>query len=183
MLNVPNIITLTRIGLVPIMGFFLYSGAYRIALPIFAVVALTDFADGYIARRFDLRSRFGATLDPVADKLSMFIATVLLAWHGLVPVWFAIAVVARDLVIVFGALAYRAVLGRVQIAPTRLSKLNTVLEFAVLLLVMGNAAGWIATGGWMHSVFLLVFATIVGSGVQYVWLWGRKALAERRSRA
>ena len=180
MLNVPNLITLARIGLVPIMGFFLYHGAYRIALPIFAIVALTDFADGYIARRFNLRSRFGATLDPIADKLSMFIATVLLAWQGLVPVWFAIAVVARDLVIVFGVLAYRAAVGHVQIAPTWLSKLNTVLEFAVLLLVMADAAGWLTTGAWMGVLFLLVFTTVFASGAQYVWLWGRKAVAEKR---
>ena len=180
MLNAPNLITLARIGLVPIMGFFLYHGAYRIALPIFAIVALTDFADGYIARRFNLRSRFGATIDPIADKLSMFIATVLLAWQGLAPVWFAIAVVARDLVIVFGVLAYRAAVGPVQIAPTWLSKLNTVLEFAVLLLVMADAAGWLTTGAWMDVLFLLVFTTVFASGAQYVWLWGRKAVAEKR---
>ncbi|MGZ5148093.1 MAG: CDP-alcohol phosphatidyltransferase family protein, partial [Burkholderiales bacterium] len=93
MFNVPNVITLARIALVPMMAFYLLNERYSIALPTFAVVALTDFADGYIARRFHLASRLGATLDPIADKLAMFIATVLLAWHGLLPLWLAIAVV------------------------------------------------------------------------------------------
>ena len=71
--------------------------------------------------------------------------------------------------------------GRLHIAPTPLSKINTFIEFTVLLLVMAAAAGWIETGAWMPTVFLVVFTTVVASGVQYVWLWGRKALAGRRT--
>jgi cardiolipin synthase (CMP-forming) len=182
MFNVPNIITLARIGLIPVMAYYLLSEAYRIALPIFLIVALSDLADGYIARRFKLASRVGATLDPIADKLSMLVATLLLAWQALLPIWLAIAIVARDTVIVLGALAYRLMLGPVEIAPTRLSKVNTAIEFTVLLLVMAAAAGWVDAGAWMATVFMVVFATVVASGAQYVWLWGRKALSERRAR-
>lgn len=178
MLNVPNAITLARIALVPVMAYFLFNEAYEIALPLFAVVALTDFADGYIARRLKLASAFGARLDPIADKLSMFVATVLLAWHALLPLWLAVAIVARDIVIVLGVIAYRAAVGQVTMAPTRLSKLNTVLEFMLLLLVMAIGAAWLAGGAWMSAAFVIVFTTVVGSGVQYVWLWGRKAFDE-----
>jgi cardiolipin synthase len=180
MLELPNIITLVRIGLVPIMAYYLVIETYRIALPIFLIVALSDLADGYIARKFKLASRLGATLDPIADKLSMLVATFLLAWQGLLPIWLAIAIVARDIVIVLGALAYRVALGHVEIAPTRLSKINTAIEFTVLLLVMAAAAAWIEIGAWMPTVFMVVFAMVVASGAQYVWLWGRKALSERR---
>ena len=182
MLNVPNILTLVRLGLVPVVGYYLAVAAYEIALPIFLVAALTDLADGYIARRFKLTSRLGATLDPIADKLSMLVATVLLTVQALMPLWLGIAIIARDIVIVVGALAYRAVRGHVKIAPTWLSKINTFLEFTVLLLVMAAAAGWIDTEPWLQSVFLIVFVTVVASGGQYVWLWGRKAVAERQSR-
>jgi cardiolipin synthase (CMP-forming) len=181
MLELPNIITLVRIGLVPIMAYYLVIETYRIALPIFLIVALSDLADGYIARKFKLASRLGATLDPIADKLSMLVATLLLAWQALLPIWLAIAIVARDTVIVLGALAYRLMLGRVEIAPTRLSKLNTAIEFTVLLLVMAAAAGWFDAGAWTAAVFMVVFATVIASGAQYVWLWGRKALSERRA--
>ena len=179
--NVPNVITLIRLGLVPVMAYYLADEAYEIALPIFLVAALSDLADGYIARRFKIVSKLGATLDPIADKLNMLVATVLLAWHMLLPLWLAIAIVTRDIVIVVGALAYRLVRGPVKIAPTWLSKVNTFIEFTVLLLVMAAGAGWIETDAWMPTVFLVVFTTVVASGVQYVWLWGRKALAGRRT--
>jgi len=182
MLNVPNVITLIRLGLVPAMAYYLVDEAYQIALPIFLAAALSDLADGYIARRFKLVSTFGATLDPIADKLSMLVATVLLAWQTLLPLWLAVAIVARDVIIVVGAIAFLLARGHLRIAPTRLSKVNTFIEFAVLLLVMAAAANWIETGAWMPTLFLVVFITVVASGVQYVWLWGRKAVIERRAR-
>ena len=180
-LNVPNIITLIRLGLVPAMAYYLTDEAYEIALPIFLVAALSDLADGYIARKFKLVSTFGATLDPIADKLSMLVATVLLAWQTLLPIWLAVAIVARDIIIVVGAVAFILVRGRLDIAPTRLSKINTFFEFAVLLLVMASTAGWIETGRWMPTVFLIVLLTVVASGAQYLWLWGRKAVTGRRT--
>jgi len=181
MLNVPNIITLIRLGLVPAMAYYLADEAYEIALPIFLVAALSDLADGYIARRFKLVSTFGATLDPIADKLSMLVATVLLAWQSLLPIWLAVAIVARDIVIVVGAIAFILVRGHLDIAPTRLSKINTAIEFAVLLVVMATAAGWIEAGAWMPIVFVIALTTVVASGAQYVWLWGRKAVTGRRT--
>ncbi|MEP7206218.1 MAG: CDP-alcohol phosphatidyltransferase family protein [Casimicrobiaceae bacterium] len=182
MCNIPNILTIVRLLLVPVIGLALVEQAYRIALALFLVAALTDLADGYIARRFGLVSRLGATLDPIADKLNMLVATVLLAWQDLLPLPLAIAIVARDAVIVTGALAYRAAVGNVQIAPTFLSKLNTFLEFGLLLLVMARAAGWLQ-GTWLPVLYAIVFLTVAASGVQYVWLWGRKAIAERRHRS
>jgi len=180
--NLPNAITLLRLGLVPVMAFFAASGAYAIALPIFLVAAVSDLADGYIARRLKVVSSLGALLDPVADKLSMFVATVVLAWQDLLPIWLAAAIIGRDIVIVVGAIAYRLARGRLQIKPTRLSKVNTFLEFAVLLLVMAIAAGWIDTGMWIRILFAIVFGTVLASGTQYVWLWGRKAMAQPRTR-
>ncbi len=178
--HVPNLLSLLRLALVPVMGWFVVASRYDIALPIFLAAALTDLADGYIARRFGVTSRLGAMLDPIADKLNMLVATVLLAGAALLPLWLAVAIVLRDVIIVAGALAYRAARGHLQIAPTWLSKLNTVFEFAVLLLVMAIGAGWVRSGPWLIAVFLLVLGTVIGSGVQYVWLWGRKALAEGR---
>jgi cardiolipin synthase (CMP-forming) len=92
MLNVPNIITLVRLGLIPIIAYYLVAEAFGIALLTFLVAALTDLADGYIARRFKLTSPLGATLDPIVDKLKFLIATVLLTWQGLMPIWLAIAI-------------------------------------------------------------------------------------------
>jgi cardiolipin synthase len=180
MLNIPNVITLVRLALVPVTGWLLWSGVYGPALLVFLSAAISDFLDGVIARRFDLRSRFGAALDPVADKLNMFVATVLLAWQGLLPLWLAVAIVLRDVVIVTGAVAYRVALGHVEIAPTMLSKVNTFIEFGVLITVMASAAGWVDASRSLPAVFVLVFATVVASGTQYVWVWGRKAARDSR---
>lgn len=61
-----------------------------------------------------------------------------------------------------------------------LSKVNTFIEFGVLLAVMANAAGWIGVSAALRALFVLVFVTVVASGAQYVWLWGRKAARESR---
>ncbi len=167
MLSVPNIITLARLALIPVVAYFLVARAYGLALPTFLIAALTDFADGYVARRFKLVSRLGATLDPIADKLNVLVVTVLLAWQELLPLWLAIAIVTRDIVIAGGALAYRVALGHVEIAPTALSKLNTLIEFATLLLAMALGANWVDGGSWMATLFLICLATVVASGAQY----------------
>ena len=180
-MTIPNFITLVRLALVPVMGYFLVVGEYGTALIVFLAAAVSDLLDGFIARAFNTTSRLGATLDPIADKLSMFVATVLLTIAKLIPLWFAVAIVVRDVVIVSGALVYRALLGHIEIRPTYLSKVNTVLEFGVLLLVMATGADWIDIGAWLPVVLTIVFATVLASGVQYVWLWGRKAIEESRS--
>ena len=182
-MTIPNLITLVRLALVPVMGYFLLAGQYGIAVMVFLAAAISDLLDGFIARRFHATSKLGATLDPVADKLNMFAATVLLALVSLLPLWLAVAIVARDVIIVAGALAYRALVGRIEMTPTFLSKLNTALEFGVLLLVMAKGAEWIDTGAWLPVVFTIVFATVLASGLQYVWVWGRKAVQERRVRS
>jgi cardiolipin synthase len=174
--NLPNLITLLRLVLVPVMAFCLGAGAYAAAAVVFLVAALSDFADGYIARRFAMVSKLGAFLDPIADKLNMLFATVLLAWEWVIPLWLAAAIIGRDVVIVGGALAWRHFRGELTVKPTSLSKANTVLEFAVLVLVMAVAAGWLAPGAWLEILFVVLLATVVASGVQYVWLWGRAAI-------
>jgi cardiolipin synthase len=179
-MTLPNVITLARIALIPVVAYALATHAYRVALPIFLIAALSDAADGYIARRFAMTSRLGAALDPIADKLNMLAATVLLAWQGLLPMWLAAAIIARDVVIVAGAVAYRTALGHLDVAPTRLSKLNTVIEFVLLLVVMASAARWIDAADVLPFAFAITGASVVASGVQYVWLWGRKALREVR---
>ena len=182
MLHVPNLITLLRLALVPVLAWLLLEERYAAALLVFTAAAVSDALDGLIARRYGIASTFGATLDPVADKLAMLVATVLLAWHGLLPLWLAVAIVVRDVVIVGGVIAYRVLIGRIEMAPTRLSKWNTTLEFAALLLAMAIAAGWIPEGVWLGALFVVVGVTVVLSGAQYVWIGGHKAAAAHQRR-
>jgi len=178
--NVPNLITFLRLGLVPLMAWCALTGAYAAAATMFLVAALSDLADGYIARRYGMVSRLGALLDPIADKLNMFVATVVLASSGHVPIWLAAAIIARDVAIVFGILAYRVRGKKFEMKPSRLSKLNTFMEFAVLTLVLASAARWIDVDAWLPLLFRIVLVTVIASAVHYTWLWLDGRLKMRR---
>lgn len=179
---VPNAITVVRGLLIPVIGALLVDQRYTEGFWMLLASALSDLVDGQIARRFNARTRFGAIADPVADKLTMLTVTLALAWQGLLPVWLATAIVLRDVVIVGGAVAYQRLFGHVEMAPTWLSKLNTVLEFIMLAAVIADAAALLDDRSMLPVLFAAVFASVVASGVQYVWIWGRRALAALRTR-
>jgi cardiolipin synthase len=179
--NVPTTITIVRLLLAPAVGWFVLRGDYAAASALFVAAALSDLLDGAIARRWALVSEFGARLDALANKLLMLIAALALAWQGLLPLWLVAAIVARDLVVLAGAVAYRIAAGQVEMAPSLLSKLNTALECAVLAAVLFDAARFVDFSPWLPGLFAAVFLTIVLSGAHYVWVWSRKAVAARRA--
>ncbi|MBI4987843.1 MAG: CDP-alcohol phosphatidyltransferase family protein [Rhodocyclales bacterium] len=180
MFTLPNFITIGRVLLIPVVAFLLLDHDYRLAFAVFLVAAVGDWVDGFIARRFNQMSQLGAVLDPVADKMTMMIVAILMAAQGLLPIWLAVVIVMRDAIIVAGAVAYRFVVGRIELAPTRLSKANTLLEFGVLALAMAQAGQLVMADAWLMPLFLLVFASVLVSGAHYVWLWRRKAIEDGR---
>jgi cardiolipin synthase len=182
MRHVPNALTLLRFLLIPVLVVVLSQRSYGATVAVFFVSALSDFADGVIARRWNARTRFGAIADPLADKLTMLTVTLTLAAQGLLPLWLVAAIVVRDAVIVGGGLAYHYMVGRYDMAPTLLSKLNTALEFLTLAAVLGSAAGIAGTGAATPALFALLMATILASGTQYVWVWGRRAITHYAGR-
>jgi cardiolipin synthase len=179
-LNIPTIITSLRLLLAPVVALLIADGEHAGALAVFTVAAVSDLLDGTIARRFGLVSELGARLDAIADKTLMLAAAGTLAWCALLPLWLAVAIVGRDLIVLSGAIAYRITVGHVEMAPSMLSKLNTALEFAVVVAVLADAAGMVGLSDWLPWLFAGVFATIVLSGAHYVWVWSRKAASARR---
>lgn len=180
MINLPNGLTLLRFALVPAIAAQLLQGEYGVACALFIVAGLSDLADGMIARHWNQRTRFGAVADPLADKLTMLTVTVLLTvQHGL-PWWFAAAVVLRDALIVAGALAYHLLIGPVEMAPSRISKLNTALEGSLLVAVMAVRAGYVPDGVWLQALLVTTLVTIALSGGHYVLVWSRKATQSQR---
>ncbi len=155
---------------------------YMTTLVLFAVAAASDAADGFLARQFGWQTTVGGILDPAADKLMLASVFVTLAILKLAPVWLSALVVARDVVIVLGAAAYRAFLGPVEARPSVVSKLNTLCQIVFILSVLGREQ--LALPPPWVAVFLgaLTFATVVISGIDYVWRYGRLALGEVRSR-
>jgi len=180
-LNVANTITLLRFALVPALALQLIRAEYGSAFVLFIVSAVSDLADGIVARRWNQATRFGAVADPLADKLTMLTVTGLLTIQHALPWWFALAVVLRDGLIVGGALAYHFCIGPVEMAPSRISKLNTAMEFLLLLAVLAIQAGHVPDGLWLQLLLFGTLATIVWSGGHYVLLWGQRAAQARRS--
>lgn len=176
---IPNIICVVRIVLVVPIAWSLLDGRYGLALLLIWIAGLSDALDGYLARRFDWRTRLGGLLDPAADKLLMFAVFVILTWMGWVPVWFTAIVIGRDLIIVGGTVVYALRVAPLHGEPTKASKLNTVLQILFLLLTVNHA--WM---GWPPTVVLklvgaAVLVTIAISTVQYVTT-GMKRLRQAR---
>lgn len=171
----PNAITLMRIALIVPILVLITTGVFPLALLLFIVASFSDGLDGYLAMRFNWRTRFGGLLDPVADKLLMTSLFVTLAWNGLVPVWLATAVVLRDVVIAGGAIAYNFIVEPVPAEPTRISKLNTSLQMLFILFVLSRAGF-----EWPEEITIMILGaailvTVVISGVDYVLAWSRRA--------
>lgn len=182
MASVPNLICVLRIALAVPIVWLLAQGHYALTLALFVVAALSDGLDGYLAKTFDWSSELGKVLDPLADKLLLVSVFVTLAWLGLVPVWLAAVVVARDLVIGIGAGVYKLQFGPLEGNPTAPSKLNTLVQLLFVIAVVGQAAlpgvpQWLVVG-----LGAMVLVTTVVSGVDYTVTYVRKAAAVSRAR-
>jgi cardiolipin synthase len=164
--------------LLPVLLWALVVREYALAFWLFFAASLGDGLDGYLARKLDQMSRLGAVLDPVADKLTILGIAWILAAQGALPVWIAALMSLRDLIIVAGALAYRQLVGVLEMAPTRLSKWNTALEFLLLALLLMHLNDWIPAAPWLTPYLGLLAASVVASGAHYVWVWGRKAQSD-----
>ncbi len=181
--DIPNLITLLRIFLVPPFLYSLLNGYYLTALALFFVAGASDGLDGFLAKRYDWGSRFGSILDPIADKLLMVAAFLTLTWMGRIPLWLTIVVLGRDVLIVAGAVAYHFWIGQYQLAPASLSKFNTMAQIVLVLAVIISAANGSPPLGGLVTQWLiyLTFATTVVSGIHYTGLWGRRAIMARRA--
>lgn len=171
----PNAISLMRIVLVAPILMYIVDGRYGLALLLFFIAGFSDGVDGYLAKRFDWHTRIGALLDPIADKLLVGGTFITMVFTGLVPVWLASLVIFRDVVIVGGATAYNWLVRPVEGQPTRISKLNTVLQLLFIVFVLSNAGF-----GWPDQIAITVIGagvlvTLVVSGIDYVVSWSRRA--------
>jgi cardiolipin synthase len=136
--NLPNLITLGRILLVPVVVWAIAYGQMWIAFVLFLGAGVSDGVDGFIAKRFNMTSELGAYLDPVADKALIVSIYLTLGIAGTIPRWLVILVVSRDIIIV-GAVMLSWLMGRpLKVKPLLVSKLNTVAQIAFACVVLGS---------------------------------------------
>ncbi|MBN8959663.1 MAG: CDP-alcohol phosphatidyltransferase family protein [Rhizobiales bacterium] len=136
LVSIPNIITLIRILLVPVIVWAIASGQMKIAFGIFVIAGVSDAVDGFLAKRFNMASELGALLDPLADKALLVSIYVALGIWGAFPRWIVILVVSRDIMIV-GAVIISWLFGKpMPMKPLMVSKLNTAAQVALAALVL-----------------------------------------------
>lgn len=177
-LNLPNLISLLRLTAVPVVGWLIFHERWAAACWLFLAAAVSDGIDGFLARRLDQMTPFGAALDSVADKTLGLVTLVMLAIEEAIPLWVTLAILVRDGIIVLGALSYRKLAGHIEIRPTWLGKAHIAAEFTLLALVLAGLAGMLGLEDWLPPLFVAVFVIAVASGLQYVWIWGAKAQRE-----
>lgn len=178
--NIPNLICVLRMALVwPIVDALL-NARYETALLLIALAGLSDGLDGFLAKRFNWRSRLGGILDPLADKLLLVSAFVTLTFTALVPLWLTAVVIARDFLIVSGGLVYQAVVAPVQPEPSRASKLNTGAQLLYLCAIVANRGFGLPPAEVLIPSGAAVLITSTVSGLDYVLRWSGKAVRSQR---
>lgn len=173
--DLPNIISFLRLLAVIPVVFLLLEREFGWALLLFAAAGLSDGLDGFLAKHYGWQSRLGGILDPLADKALLVASFLVLGAMSLIPVWLVVAVVFRDLLIVGGAILYNYRVEEVEAAPTMVSKLNTLLQILLVVLVITDAGPVPLPHGVIEGLVWACLATVVVSGTQYVWIWSRKA--------
>jgi cardiolipin synthase len=169
--QLPNLITISRIALVPVLILLLKDEQYAASLAVFVIAGVSDGLDGYIAKRFHFQSRLGSILDPIADKILLLCSYVMLVLLNHIPFWLMLTVVFRDLLIVGGYLIYTSMIGPVQMNPSWLSKFNTFLQIALVIIILGQQALGLVYAPLVELLIYGVLLSTVASGVHYLWIW------------
>jgi len=173
--DLPNAITVFRFLLVPPVVLLLLNGRFAAALIVFGVAGVSDAVDGFLAKRYHWTSQLGALMDPLADKLLLICSFVTLGWLGWIPYWLVALVILRDLVIVAGALTYHYCIEHLTASPSLVSKLSTFAQILLVLAVMFSSGIRTLPAVLIDGLQYLVLVTVLWSGADYVWTWGRRA--------
>ncbi len=171
---IPNIISIFRILLILPVLLLIFRSQYQWALFLFLIAGLSDALDGYLAKHFGWRTRVGALLDPVADKLLIAGSYIVLAWLNLIPFWLATIVVSRDLIIAIGVFIYSFIIEPFEGEATRISKINTFLELLFVLVILCSIAFDWPANSVITVIGSAVLVTVFISGIDYIISWIRR---------
>lgn len=177
-MNLPNILTLIRILLIPVFVIFIINKSFLAALITFGIAGITDGMDGLIARLTHQRTELGSYLDPIADKLLLSSAFVTLAIIEILPSWLSVIVITRDVIILIGFIILVLMNHRPKIQPSIASKITTDFQIATVLVTLLKEY-YIAFNNLSNFIIYgTIFFTII-SGFHYIYI-GTKLLNEKR---
>jgi cardiolipin synthase len=189
-LTVPNMLTVFRMVLIPVFVTLLFYQRFSLALAVFILAGFTDGLDGLLARRFGQQSQLGTVLDPIADKLMLVTAFIVLSMRSIfpqplpnhlpVPFWVTVAVISRDVFIIVGAAAINMMTGFRGFRPSWLGKLNTTVQIAGIAAIMFAASVPHYTGYYLPTVYAAVFTLAVLSGLHYIFFASKLMNEDRK---
>jgi cardiolipin synthase (CMP-forming) len=180
-LTVPNLLTFVRMGLIPVFATLLVYGREGAALVVFTIAGISDGIDGFIARRMKQESELGTIIDPIADKLLMITAFVMMTIPGVlepgrhlpVPFWVTAAVIGRDILIIAVAGAINVMTGFRGFRPSWLGKANTFVQVIAVMMILVAAVFPSLQGFYLPTVYTTVALFAVLSGVHYIFFVAR----------
>ena len=168
-INIPNILTVTRILLIPLFIIFLLKDMFHFALLVFTVAAISDGLDGLFARYLDQRTLLGAYLDPLADKLLLTSGFIMLAVIKIVPGWLAVIVISRDILILLGVAIFALANISIEIRPRITSKCTTVFQIStIFFLLLDPKIAGVDMIKWI--LFWLTAGITIISGLHYTYI-------------
>ncbi|KAI8084745.1 phosphatidyl synthase [Halteromyces radiatus] len=182
--TIPNFLTFSRLLSAPFIGYLIVQHNYDIALGVFALAGFTDMLDGYIARRYNLKTVVGSIIDPAADKTLMTVMTITLAMEGVLPLPLAGVILGRDIGLIIAAFYYRYIslpapktftrywdfsIPSAEVRPTTISKVNTALQLLLMGSSLTSMSMGIPSAEMMTAMHWLVGTTTVWSGASYVF--------------
>ena len=173
--KIPNILSIFRIILIPLVAWLILFDYFLHALITTLFIAVSDFLDGFIARLFNAQSEIGSYLDSIADKAFIISAYMLIGTQNLLPIYVIIIVISRD-IIIMGAFGLSFAMNqKLDINPIRISKINTFLQFFLIILVLvNNVVSFDLTPVLIYLidvVMYMVIATTVASLLLYIRQW------------
>ena len=171
-MNLPNVLSLVRVLLIPVFVIMIMDHLYGWALITFAIAGITDGIDGLIARLTHQRTELGAYLDPIADKLLLTAAFVTLAIIEMIPNWLAVIVITRDVIILLGFFILLLTNHRPKMVPTSVSKVTIGFQISTIIIVL--LAGYNPIFGSLFSVAIYgtTLVTLL-SGAHYIHIGAR----------
>ena len=189
-ITLPNVLTIFRMVLIPIFVSLVFYQRFVWALVVFVTAGVTDGLDGLLARRFDQQSQLGTILDPIADKLMLVTAFIVLTMRSVfhtplpkhlpVPFWVTAAVISRDVFIIVGAAAINMMTGFRGFRPSFLGKLSTAVQILAIALIMFAASFPAGSGYYLPTIYTSVFTLALLSGIHYVFFVSKLMNEERR---
>lgn len=170
-MTIPNLITVARLLCVPAVIYALLLDQLDLAFYLFLAAGISDGVDGFIARHYDQRSRLGAYLDPVADKLLLVSVFVMLGFLGELPLWLMVMVVSRDVLIVGAVIVSSLLQHPVEMKPILVSKANTAVQVALAVVVLAELSLGTQFGGLRGILVAVVAVLTAASAAAYLKDW------------